>query len=199
MSQMVIPAPPANFVIPAPPAIQPDRLEEVSPPQAAPDVAAATPPLVTPVPLDAANCPDKALVAAARAAAGRAPDGLLVDLPELPALAQRRHGARDVQAAGPRAALFLLDRAWVPSHRRRFCRVPALVAAFLILNILAFHGVLNSTLLYLGVIALWLHTVAFVIAWGYYGILGRMVLPALQKRLGVLERASTLELQEKGR
>jgi uncharacterized membrane protein len=32
----------------------------------------------------------------------------------------------------------------------------------------------------LTVVALWLHTVAFVIAWGYYGVLGRIVLPALQ-------------------
>jgi uncharacterized membrane protein len=31
----------------------------------------------------------------------------------------------------------------------------------------------------LTVVALWLHTVAFVIAWGYYGVLGRIVLPAL--------------------
>lgn len=29
------------------------------------------------------------------------------------------------------------------------------------------------------VLATWLHTVAFVIAWGYYGILGRFVLPSL--------------------
>ena len=29
--------------------------------------------------------------------------------------------------------------------------------------------------------AIWLHTVAFVIAWGYYGILGRVVLPALER------------------
>ena len=34
------------------------------------------------------------------------------------------------------------------------------------------------------VLALWLHTVAFVIAWGYYGILARMVLPALDTRDG---------------
>jgi uncharacterized membrane protein len=33
------------------------------------------------------------------------------------------------------------------------------------------------------VLAIWLHTVAFVIAWGYYGILGRMVLPALERSL----------------
>lgn len=31
----------------------------------------------------------------------------------------------------------------------------------------------------LHVLATWLHTVAFVIAWGYYGILGRFVLPSL--------------------
>ena len=30
-------------------------------------------------------------------------------------------------------------------------------------------------------IAVWLHTVAFVIAWGYYGVLGRMILPALEQ------------------
>ena len=34
------------------------------------------------------------------------------------------------------------------------------------------------------VAALWLHTVAFVIAWGYYGILGRFVIPALARALG---------------
>ena len=33
------------------------------------------------------------------------------------------------------------------------------------------------------VLAIWLHTLAFVIAWGYYGILGRMVLPALERSL----------------
>ena len=32
-------------------------------------------------------------------------------------------------------------------------------------------------------LAVWLHTVAFVIAWGYYGILGRIVLPALEQSL----------------
>jgi uncharacterized membrane protein len=31
------------------------------------------------------------------------------------------------------------------------------------------------------VLALWLHTVAFVIAWGYYGVLARMVLPGLAR------------------
>ncbi len=34
------------------------------------------------------------------------------------------------------------------------------------------------------VLAIWLHTVALVIAWGYYGILGRIVLPALERSLG---------------
>jgi uncharacterized membrane protein len=33
------------------------------------------------------------------------------------------------------------------------------------------------------VIAVWLHTVAFVIAWGYYGILDRFVLPAVERSL----------------
>ena len=33
------------------------------------------------------------------------------------------------------------------------------------------------------VLAIWLHTVAFVIAWGYYGVLGRIVLPALERSL----------------
>lgn len=30
------------------------------------------------------------------------------------------------------------------------------------------------------VVARWLHTVAFVIAWGYYGVLARMVIPGLR-------------------
>ena len=33
------------------------------------------------------------------------------------------------------------------------------------------------------VLAIWLHTVALVIAWGYYGILGRIALPALERAL----------------
>jgi uncharacterized membrane protein len=33
------------------------------------------------------------------------------------------------------------------------------------------------------VLATWLHTVALVIAWGYYGILGRIALPALERSL----------------
>jgi uncharacterized membrane protein len=31
------------------------------------------------------------------------------------------------------------------------------------------------------VLAVWLHTLALVIAWGYYGILGRVILPALER------------------
>jgi uncharacterized membrane protein len=42
------------------------------------------------------------------------------------------------------------------------------------------------------VIAVWLHTLAFVIAWGYYGILGRMVLPALERSLELPELAAAL-------
>jgi uncharacterized membrane protein len=37
---------------------------------------------------------------------------------------------------------------------------------------------------FLAVGAVWLHTVAFVIAWGYYGVLGRIVLPGLERSLG---------------
>jgi uncharacterized membrane protein len=33
------------------------------------------------------------------------------------------------------------------------------------------------------VLAIWFHTVALVIAWGYYGILGRIALPALERSL----------------
>jgi uncharacterized membrane protein len=42
------------------------------------------------------------------------------------------------------------------------------------------------------VLAVWLHTLAFVIAWGYYGILGRMVLPALEQSLERLAQAAAL-------
>jgi uncharacterized membrane protein len=42
------------------------------------------------------------------------------------------------------------------------------------------------------VLALWLHTIAFVIAWGYYGILARIVLPALERSLDLPAQASTL-------
>ncbi len=42
------------------------------------------------------------------------------------------------------------------------------------------------------VLAAWLHTLAFVIAWGYYGILGRIVLPALEGSFDRRAQASTL-------
>jgi uncharacterized membrane protein len=42
------------------------------------------------------------------------------------------------------------------------------------------------------VLALWLHTIAFVIAWGYYGVLARIVLPALERSLDLPAQASTL-------
>jgi uncharacterized membrane protein len=42
------------------------------------------------------------------------------------------------------------------------------------------------------VLAVWVHTVGFVIAWGYYGILGRMILPALERSLDGPERAAAL-------
>ena len=38
----------------------------------------------------------------------------------------------------------------------------------------------------------WLHTVAFVIAWGYYGILGRMIIPGLERTLPPEPRADAL-------
>jgi len=44
----------------------------------------------------------------------------------------------------------------------------------------------------LAVAAVWLHTVAFVIAWGYYGVLGRIVLPALERSLGTAGVAPAL-------
>ena len=40
--------------------------------------------------------------------------------------------------------------------------------------------------------AVWLHTVAFVIAWGYYGILGRFVIPALGSSIGAEREAQAL-------
>lgn len=40
--------------------------------------------------------------------------------------------------------------------------------------------------------AVWLHTLAFVIAWGYYGVLGRMVLPGLERSLERPARAAAL-------
>jgi uncharacterized membrane protein len=46
-------------------------------------------------------------------------------------------------------------------------------------------------------LALWVHTLAFVIAWGYYGILGRMVLPALRGTLDAATEARTLVALER--
>lgn len=42
------------------------------------------------------------------------------------------------------------------------------------------------------VLALSLHTIGFVIAWGYYGVLGRIVLPALERSLDGQAKASAL-------
>ena len=47
------------------------------------------------------------------------------------------------------------------------------------------------------VLALWLHTIAFVIAWGYYGVLGRIILPALERSLDRRGRVSALQAIER--
>ena len=47
------------------------------------------------------------------------------------------------------------------------------------------------------VLATWLHTLAFVIAWGYYGVLGRIILPALERSLDGRARASALQAIER--
>jgi uncharacterized membrane protein len=47
------------------------------------------------------------------------------------------------------------------------------------------------------VLAVWVHTLALVIAMGYYGVLGRMVLPALQQSVGVPAQAATMISLEK--
>jgi uncharacterized membrane protein len=41
-------------------------------------------------------------------------------------------------------------------------------------------------------LATWIHTVAFVIAWGYYGVLGRIILPGLAGSLGGPAQADVL-------
>lgn len=46
------------------------------------------------------------------------------------------------------------------------------------------------------VLASWIHTVAFVIAWGYYGILGRIVIPGLRD-LDSAAAARTLDAIER--
>lgn len=45
--------------------------------------------------------------------------------------------------------------------------------------------------------AVWLHTVAFVIAWGFYGILARMILPGLGKTLDLAGQTRTLAAIER--
>ena len=45
--------------------------------------------------------------------------------------------------------------------------------------------------------AVWLHTVAFVIAWGYYGILARMILPGLAGTLDLAGQTRTLAAIER--
>lgn len=47
------------------------------------------------------------------------------------------------------------------------------------------------------VLATWLHTLAFVIAWGYYGILGRVVLPALEQSVDGRAQGATLVAVER--
>lgn len=42
------------------------------------------------------------------------------------------------------------------------------------------------------VLAVWLHTLAFVIAWGYYGVLARIILPAVRQSVDPSAGASTL-------
>jgi uncharacterized membrane protein len=42
------------------------------------------------------------------------------------------------------------------------------------------------------VLALWLHTLAFVIAWGYYGVLARTVIPTLERSLDRPAQATVL-------
>ena len=44
----------------------------------------------------------------------------------------------------------------------------------------------------LAVVAVWLHTVAFVIAWGYYGILARIILPGLERSVAPASLGPTL-------
>ena len=47
------------------------------------------------------------------------------------------------------------------------------------------------------VLAVWLHTVAFVMVWGYYGVLGRMILPGLERTLERPAQASALAAIER--
>ena len=45
--------------------------------------------------------------------------------------------------------------------------------------------------------AVWLHTVAFVIAWGFYGVLARMILPGLGKSLDLAGQTRVLAAIER--
>ena len=47
------------------------------------------------------------------------------------------------------------------------------------------------------VFAVWLHTLAFVIAWGYYGILGRVLLPSLGRSLDTATEVGALAAVER--
>lgn len=47
------------------------------------------------------------------------------------------------------------------------------------------------------VVATWIHTIAFVIAWGYFGVLGRIVLPGLELTLGTPAQADALRSIER--
>jgi uncharacterized membrane protein len=47
------------------------------------------------------------------------------------------------------------------------------------------------------VLAIWLHTIALVIAWGYYGVLGRIVLPGLERSLDVADVIASLDTVER--
>jgi uncharacterized membrane protein len=49
----------------------------------------------------------------------------------------------------------------------------------------------------LTVLAIWAHTLGLVIAWGYYGILGRVALPALERSLDRPTLATTLQAVER--
>ena len=45
--------------------------------------------------------------------------------------------------------------------------------------------------------AVWLHTVAFVIAWGFYGVLARMILPGLRNSLDLAGQTRALAAIER--
>ena len=47
------------------------------------------------------------------------------------------------------------------------------------------------------ILALWVHTVAFVIAWGYYGVLARIVVPSLRRSLIPNDQVVALQTVER--